>query len=29
MLPLDQIAKAHSLLEDGHTRGKLVLDARS
>ncbi|MGO2360132.1 MAG: zinc-binding dehydrogenase, partial [Brachybacterium tyrofermentans] len=29
VLPLDQIAKAHSLLEDGHTRGKLVLDARA
>ncbi|GAA1285387.1 MULTISPECIES: NADP-dependent oxidoreductase [Brachybacterium] len=29
VLPLDEIARAHSLLEDGHTRGKLVLAAQS
>ncbi|GAA1490204.1 NADP-dependent oxidoreductase [Brachybacterium sacelli] len=27
VLPLAEIAQAHRLLEDGHTRGKLVLDA--
>ena len=26
---LSQIAEAHRLLEDGHTRGKLVVDVRS
>ncbi|MFC7374105.1 NADP-dependent oxidoreductase [Brachybacterium sp. GCM10030268] len=26
VLPLSEIAEAHRLLEDGHTRGKLVLD---
>lgn len=26
VLPMDQIDRAHDLLEDGHTRGKLVLD---
>ncbi|WP_193104870.1 NADP-dependent oxidoreductase [Brachybacterium sp. FME24] len=29
VLPLAEIAQAHRLLEDGHTRGKLVLDARA
>ena len=29
VLPLAEIAQAHRLLEDGHTRGKLVLDTRS
>ncbi|MGY5764044.1 NADP-dependent oxidoreductase [Brachybacterium sp. DNPG3] len=27
VLPLGEIARAHRLLEEGHTRGKLVLDA--
>ena len=26
VLPLEEIARAHELLENGHTRGKLVLD---
>ncbi|MEE1619036.1 NADP-dependent oxidoreductase [Brachybacterium sp. J153] len=29
VLPLGEIAEAHRLLEEGHTRGKLVLDARA
>src|SRR5699024_2534568 len=29
VLPLAQLAEAHRLLEDGHTRGKLVVDVRS
>src|SRR5699024_7443469 len=29
VLPLAEIAQAHRRLEEGHTRGKLVLDVRS
>ena len=29
VLPLGEIAQAHRLLEEGHTRGKLILDARA
>lgn len=29
VLPLGEIAEAHRLLEEGHTRGKLVLDAHA
>lgn len=29
VLPLGEIAEAHRLLEEGHTRGKIVLDARA